>query len=124
MTFLRVLILWLCCAPLLAQTAFVSGTVFGDGGQQLNDMTVAAYTLSGELAATTATDNQGRYLLALPAATYRLLAYDNRGAYATSFYSNARSFETSAQITLAAGQQMTNINFMLVRGFKVSGRVD
>ena len=124
MIVLRSVVLWLICAPLLAQTAFVSGSVFSDGNQQLNDMTVAAYTLSGELAATTATDSQGRYLLALPPATYRLLAYDNRGTYATSFYSNARSFETSAQITLTPGQQMTNTNFVLVRGFKVSGRVD
>ena len=72
MSVLRPLVLWLVCAPLLAQTAFVSGSVYGDGNQQLNDMTVAAYTLSGDLAATTATDSQGRYLLALPAATYRL----------------------------------------------------
>src|SRR5688500_1177200 len=49
----------------------------------------AAYTASGFLLATSTTDSQGRYTLNVPAGSYRVLAFDQEGVYATTFASNA-----------------------------------
>lgn len=114
----------LFATSLSAQTSFISGAVAGaDDGRPLGNMSVAAYTLTGNLAATTATDGQGRYTLALAPGSYHLLAYDEGGTYATNYYSNASSFDTSATLTTSASQPLASINFALVRGVRVSGTV-
>lgn len=114
----------LFATSLSAQTSFISGTVAGaDDGRPLGNMSVAAYTLTGNLAATTATDGQGSYTLALAPGSYHLLAYDQGGTYATNYYSNASSFDTSATLTTSPSQPLANINFALVRGVRVSGTV-
>lgn len=113
----------LVALPLAAQISLVSGTVSAQSGL-LSGITVAAYNAVGQLVVTTNTDVQGRYTLALPAGTYRLLAYDLNGVWATSFYSNASSFETSARLPLSQSQSLNGINFTLVLGIQVSGFVN
>jgi len=108
--------------PAAAQISLVSGTVSAQSGF-LSGITVAAYNAEGQLVVTTGTDIQGRYTLALPAGTYRILAYDMNGVWATSFYSNASSFETSARLPLSQSQSVNGINFLLVSGIQVSGYV-
>jgi len=109
--------------PAAAQNANVLGMVrTAEGGVQLADMTVAAYNAAGFLAASTVTDGLGRYLLTLPPGTYRLLAFDRSGTYATSFYNGAASFETSQQVNLAPGQSLP-VAFTLPRGFQITGMV-
>lgn len=108
--------------PAAAQFSLVSGTVDAPGGL-VSGITVAAYNAEGQLVVTTNSDVQGRYTLALPTGTYRLLAYDLRGTWATSFYSNASSFETSARLPLTQFESVNGVNFHLVQGIQVSGRV-
>lgn len=97
--------------------ASISGTVTPAAA----GFAVAAYDASGSLKATAATDSAGRYSLTLPSGSYRVLAYDPSGVYATSFYPDAESFETSAILNLT--QSIATINFALVVGGTIAGRV-
>lgn len=109
--------------PTAAQNAQVLGTVrTAEGSIALTDMTVAAYNSSGFLAASTVTDSLGRYLLTLPPGTYRILAFDRSGTYATSFYKGASSFETSEAVNLSPGQSLP-VNFALPPGLSMTGSV-
>ncbi|HEU5162873.1 MAG TPA: carboxypeptidase-like regulatory domain-containing protein, partial [Thermoanaerobaculia bacterium] len=72
---------------------------------------------------TTTTNLTGEYALSLAPATYRILAYDPQGTWATSFYNEASSFETSAEIVVAAGATISSINFRLRAGLKIQGTV-
>lgn len=100
--------------------ATISGTVTNDSSQPLGSMTVAAYTTAGVLQSSGSTTASGTYTLTVPAGTYHVLAYDPAGAYATSFYADAESYDTSASLALTSAQNATNINFRLVHaGFAV-----
>ncbi|HKO56057.1 MAG TPA: carboxypeptidase-like regulatory domain-containing protein, partial [Thermoanaerobaculia bacterium] len=113
-------LLLLLCVALGARAATISGVVTNESGSPLAAMTVAAYTSSGALQTTGATTGSGTYALTLPAGSYRLLAYDTHGAYATSFHRDAESFETSAVVTPTSSQNLTGIDFRLVHaGFIV-----
>jgi hypothetical protein len=106
-------LLFLIALPSFAAT--ISGTVTPAG------MTVQAYDAAGFLKATAATDAAGRYTLTVPAGSYRVLAFDPAGVYATSFYPDAESFETSALLDVQTSA--TNINFQLFRGGTIAGTV-
>jgi Carboxypeptidase regulatory-like domain len=112
----------LAAGPAAAQTAFISGGVFAAGSPtQLAGITVVAYGLNGLPVTTTSTDTGGRYTLAVPFGSYRLLAYDLNGTWATSYYSNSPSFETSAQLSVISS--LNGVDFEMVRGYQVSGHV-
>lgn len=112
----------LAAAPAAAQTAFISGTVVAAASSApLVGITVAAYGSNGLPVTTTSTSASGHYTLAVPFGTYRLLAYDLGGTYATSYYSNSSSYETSAQLNVTA--PLTGVDFQMARGYPVSGRV-
>jgi hypothetical protein len=106
-----------------ANGATISGTVGTDTGSPLAAMTVAAYTTAGAPASSGGTTAAGTYALTVPAGTYHLLAYDPKGAFATSFYADAESFDTSAALAVTSAQNVTNINFRLVQSGFVVGRV-
>ena len=105
-----------------AQTASFTGVVRNSNGAPLGDMTVQAYNPAG-FPVTATTDSQGRYLLVVPAGTYRLVAYDNSGTYAVSFYGGVGSFDQSAAINVIDGQVVANVDFVLPPGVKISGIV-
>lgn len=107
--------------PAAAQTASFAGVVRSSAGATLGDMTVQAYNPSG-FPVTATTDSQGRYLIVVPSGTYRLVAYDNSGAWAVSFYGDAQSFEASQAINVTEGQQVT-ANFVLSPGRMITGFV-
>lgn len=109
--------------PAAAQTSFVEGHVRTVDGQGLSGMVVSAYNLSGALIASEGTRPDGSYTLALSSATYKLLAYAPNGAFATSFYRDATSFETSAEVGVPPGSTIQNIDFRLEKGYFVSGTV-
>jgi|GEM_PF-2272582 len=112
----------LAAAPAAAQTAFISGVVVAAASSvPLGGMTVAAYGPKGLPETTTSTDPRGGYTLAVPFGTYRLLAYDLAGNFATSYYSNSSSYETSAQLNATAN--LPGVNFQMFQGYPVSGRV-
>jgi hypothetical protein len=112
-----------CGATLNAQSGFIQGTVRSDAGTTLSGMTVAAYNTAGALATTSITDGTGSYTLSLPPATYRVLAYDLEGNWATSFYNDAGSFDTSATIDVTPGSTRTGIDFRLRPGLRIHGVV-
>src|SRR5687768_5240533 len=104
-----------------AQVASFSGVVRNPSGLALGDMTVQAYNPAG-FPVTATTDSQGRYLLVVASGTYRLVAYDNSGTWAVSFYGGALSFEASQAFNVTEGQQVT-ANFVLSEGRSISGFV-
>ncbi|HET7712665.1 MAG TPA: carboxypeptidase-like regulatory domain-containing protein [Thermoanaerobaculia bacterium] len=120
---LRLFIL-LAAASSSAHAASISGTVRDASGAPLAGARVSAYQTNGNLAATVSTDGAGAYIVqSLSAGSYRLLAYDPAGNFATSFYRDAPSFEESTEISLQSSQSLSNIHFQLVRGGTVTGTV-
>jgi hypothetical protein len=113
-----------CFLAATASAATIAGVVTqAASSTPLPAMTVAAYDAAGTLRTTAATDTQGRYTLTLNAGTYRVLAFDPAGVYATSFYDNAESFDTSHEFVLQSTQSVTSVNFALARGGFIAGRV-
>ncbi|MEA2572660.1 MAG: hypothetical protein QOI24_4661 [Acidobacteriota bacterium] len=106
-----------------AHAATIGGTVTNETSAPLGGMTVAAWTTGGVLASSGSTTASGTYSLTVPAGSFHLLAYDPSGAYATSFYADAESFDTSATIAVTSAQNVTNINLRLVRSGFITGRV-
>lgn len=101
---------------LTVSAATITGTVTPAGG-----MVVAAYDASGNFVAQTTTNTSGQYTLTLNAGSYHLLAYDPSGTYATSYYNNAESFETSALVNVSGN--LTSIDFALVKAGFLAGTV-
>jgi len=110
---------------LAANAAGITGTVTNETAAPLASMTVAAYrTSDGTLAASATTNASGAYAIAnLPGGSYAVLAYDPSGVYATSFYSDAESFESSKIVQLQSIVTASNINFALVHAGFATGKV-
>src|SRR5712691_6591424 len=107
-----------------ATAATITGTVTQSGATGgLPTMTVQAYDASGVLKSTTTTDAAGHYSITLVAGTYRVLAFDQAGVFATSFYNNAESFDTSTPLTLTSAQTLNDVDFALVHGGFIAGSV-
>ena len=119
----RLLVL-LALVALPATAATITGTILQSGtNTPLPGMMVQAYDTSGALKSNATTDAAGRYSLTVPTGMYRVLAFDPAGAFATNFYSDAESFDTSAQLAVAGAQTLSSINFTLVPGGFVAGSV-
>jgi hypothetical protein len=84
-------------------------------------MVVSAYEASGLLRGTATTDPTGLYVLPLEPGSYRFLAYDPSGFFATMFDANAESFETTPIRSIPATG--ATISFALVRGGSLIGTV-
>ena len=117
----------------LALSAQIKGQVTDTAGQPASNITITAYrqvTIGGVarwVSVTGATsDNRGSYtVMALPGGAYRIGYRDDSGLrrYATVYYPNAASVETAADITLAAGGIVANINAQLAGRGSISGQV-
>lgn len=106
----------------VAHGANVTGTVRAASSHApLQSMVVAAYDASGNLRGTATTDATGLYVLSIPAGSYRFLAYDPAGVYATVFDDNASSFETTP--LRGIGSSGASVDFMLMKGGYVTGTV-
>jgi hypothetical protein len=110
----------------MANASGITGTVTNDTGAPLAGMTVSAYrTADGSIGGTATTSASGAYAITdmFGGGQFRVLAYDPSGTYATSFYSDAESFETSKTLLLESILTATNINFRLVRAGFAAGRI-
>jgi large repetitive protein len=121
----RALFVFLACC--LTAAAVSAGTVTGtirtaDTQLPLASKVVAAYDTTGTLRASGTSDPTGTYILSLPAGSYRLLAYDNDGVYATMFDANADSFETTPLTNVGANDSVRR-DFSLIRGGSITGIV-
>ena len=106
-----------------ASAGTITGTIRSAETQNpLGAKVVAAYDTTGTLRGTATSDATGLYVLTLPAGSYRLLAYDLEGVYATMFDANAESFETSPLTNIGATDEVHR-DFSLVIGGTVSGVV-
>lgn len=105
------------------RSARVEGQVVDEASLPLASIDVYAYTLEGALVARAGTDASGRYGMSLPAGSYRLVAADASHVHASTYYPAARAFETAAVVALAAGEPRSGVDFVLVRGALVSGRI-
>jgi hypothetical protein len=99
-----------------ASAVTISGTVTPAPG-----MVVAAYDASGNFVVQATTNSSGAYTLTVNPGSYHLLAYDPSGVYATSYYADADSFETSTLLNVSGN--VTNINFALVQAGYLAGTV-
>ena len=63
----------------------VTGTVRSSGGAALSGMTIQVWNVDGTLASQTFSNSSGFWSLSLAAGTYRFLAFDPNGVYATDF---------------------------------------
>lgn len=110
-------------ASAVALAGTITGTVTSAASRQpLAGMAVAAYDAAGSLRGTATTDATGLYMLVLPAGSYRTLAYDANGLYATAFDGGAESFETSPALALDATGTV-RVDFALVQGGRLTGQV-
>ena len=108
----------------VASAAGITGTVTNDTGAPLPSMSVVAYrTDDGTIGGTATTNASGSYSITTSGGQYRVLAYDPSGVYATSFYSDAESFETSKVMVLTSILTALNINFRLVHAGFAAGHV-
>jgi hypothetical protein len=106
----------------LVRAGFAVGRVTAPGGAALPNMTVAAYNPSGTRRGFTTTDAAGNFTFALPPGSYRIAAYDEAFAYATTFFPSAASFESAAAVPIAAGASaITNLQLPLAA--KLTGTV-
>lgn len=109
------------CTGRLAASVVKGAVQDAQTNAPLPSMIVAAYDSSGFLQANATTDTNGRYALNLSDGTYRLLAYDANGTYATTFASDAESFETTPLLSVLA--DVSGVDFALRRGGTVMGTV-
>jgi hypothetical protein len=98
----------------------LSGTVRSTSGAPLSGMTVQAWAAGALAPVFILSDAAGSYHLSLPASSYRVLAFDLAGFYATDFYAHASSFESSTSVAVGDSQSVTGVDFALATaGFLV-----
>jgi 5-hydroxyisourate hydrolase-like protein (transthyretin family) len=108
----------------LAQAARIAGTVLNaEAPTPLPNMTVTAYTVDGSAVATATTDSSGRFVLVVPAGTFRIVAADPSMVYATAFFGGAASFEESVPVKVESGELRTAVQIQAEPAGFVSGHV-
>lgn len=100
----------------------VSGSVSTSSGPR-SGMIVAAYNLTGTRRGFTATNPSGNYTLVLPPGTYKLVAYDEAGAFAPEFFRAQATFADADSVTVELGRSIPSIDFFLAVGSRISGVV-
>lgn len=105
-----------------ARAANITGIVTDASGTRLSSMVVRAYTAAGADALASTTDSNGRYGLGLFPGDYKILAYDQNGVYATSFGTNADSFD-NAPVLHVGSADVANYNFTLQVAGSITGSV-
>ncbi len=100
----------------------VSGLVLTSAGIQAG-LTVVAYNLSGTRRGFTTTTGTGLYSLVLPPGDYKLVAYDDAGAFTPMFFRDRTNFAEADVVTVTASRTIAGIDFFLPSGARVSGIV-
>ena len=108
---------------LLRRAAVLGGRVTDANGVALASITVAAYNADGTLHTSATTGTDGRWELALAPGAFKLVAFDLALSYVTEFYPQRRAFAVADVVSVASGERITNFDFSLDRGARVSGVV-
>jgi hypothetical protein len=106
----------------LVHAGFAAGRVTSTTGAALQNMTVAAYNLSGTRRGFTTTNAAGSFTLVLPPGSYKIAAYDDALKYAKTFFADAASFGAANVVAIAAAES-TTANLRLTLAATVSGSV-
>jgi len=109
----------------LAPQGRIQGQVT-DGANPIPGIQVQAYdtTQTLRLLNTSTTDGNGNYTVRLlPTGNVRLLFFANGTNFASEWYNDKPSFETSDSVAVTSGSQVNNINAVLIQGGSVSGTV-
>lgn len=110
----------------------ITGTVtMQTGGTPIADTWVNLYTTGNVLINTAKTNSSGVYTLNLvPNGTYKVKASGWTGSivatkaeYFEEFYNEKTDFASANTVTVSSGGTVANVNFTLVKGGKISGRV-
>ncbi len=107
--------------------ARLEGTVTAQAtGLPLADVDVSARTASGGWAGGGRTDSLGRFNFAVPGGTYYIRTSNNLG-YLDEAWDNVPCFNcangTGTPLTVTAGQTRTGLDFALVKGARIAGRI-
>ncbi|GGD08731.1 carboxypeptidase-like regulatory domain-containing protein [Nocardioides daphniae] len=114
----------------LEQGASIAGVVSGPGGP-LQDVTVAAYEVTGEgddldweWVGSAETRADGSYtVLGLGAGRHRVRFMDGTGRHLSEYYDDVASIYRATDLTLARGASLTGINARLAVAGQITGRV-
>lgn len=91
-------------------------------GSPLDAITVGAYDPGGQRIASTNTDELGAFTLLLAPATVKLLAFDSALQFATAYYLDAPTFDTTQTLQLIEGQSLT-ADFAMADAGRIGGVV-
>ncbi len=104
--------------------AKVSGTAkHSETGGALVGITISAYRPTGELLVQTRSGSSGEFTMAVPPGKVRLVAHDDSGVYAGSFYREAEAFVLATEFDLLRGASLSGIDFRLANGGTIAGSV-
>jgi Carboxypeptidase regulatory-like domain len=111
----------------MGSTSLLGGTVTGvvrsTAGLALSGMKVQAYAADGTLASQVLSASTGSWILALAPGTYRLLAFDPAGVYATEYFDQASSFDGSTAVAVSDCAILTGFDFALGPAGSLGGHV-
>lgn len=115
-------LLFLATLAVPATAASITGKVVDAATRlPLGSMVVEVWDPAGMRAGVAQTDSAGLYTISIASGSYRLLAYDPAGVYATAFDGGADAFETTPVV--AVGAATHRADFALVRGGRAVGGV-
>ncbi|HLJ73819.1 MAG TPA: carboxypeptidase regulatory-like domain-containing protein [Thermoanaerobaculia bacterium] len=101
----------------------IRGTITDQqNGAAIAGIAVAAYDGSGNVISSGVSAGDGKYALVAPAGDYRLAAFDGQLRYTTAYSGGAANFETASWSSVAT-DATNDLNFTLVRGLRLSGKV-
>ncbi len=109
----------------LLRAAYVTGHVYEDDGLTPVEGAVVHAAVFGpgwEWAASDQTGPDGSYSLALPAGTYKLLVRDVPG-WLDQYYDGVSSDDDATPVEAIAGQETSDIDFVLQQAATISGHV-
>jgi hypothetical protein len=109
----------------LAKGATISGRITAPPGVDLSLISVSVQTTGIEwFSASGQVNLDGTYTVrGIPSGTYKVQFNGGSSGAVTQWHPSATSWATATPVTLAAGQDLANINAVLVRGGSISGTI-
>jgi uncharacterized repeat protein (TIGR01451 family) len=111
----------------LVSGGIITGVITNESsGQPLPNTNVTAYDTSWNWVQATSTGSNGRYTLTgLPAGSFYLEGVNSIGdfGFLKTCYINASTHASATPITLSSGSRLTNVDFSLLQGGSISGRI-
>ncbi|WP_307097445.1 carboxypeptidase regulatory-like domain-containing protein [Arthrobacter sp. V1I9] len=108
----------------LVMGASISGKVTAPPGTDLTSVYVNVSAADHSSSLSGRVNYDGSYLVrGLPAGAYKVQFSGSGAGLLDQWHANASSFETATPLTLAAGQDLTEIDATLVKGASISGTV-